>query len=156
MTAEREAAATFHIGRQRLAGFRDAMAAAGIDWASAPKEERPNELRCGIDAGRALLAADPRPTAILASTDQLALGAMQAARELGLDVPRDVSIAGFDDVPAAGPADLTTIRQPLVEKGEHAARLLAELQAGGAPRRVMLPVELVVRGSTGPPPPGAP
>jgi DNA-binding LacI/PurR family transcriptional regulator len=155
VSAAREAAATFHIGRQRLAGFRDALAAAGLDWAGVPIEERPNELRCGVDAGRTLLRRHPRPTAILASTDQLALGVLEAAAELGLRVPDDLSVAGFDDVPAAGPAGLTTIRQPLVAKGEAAARLLAELQAGGAPRRVMLPVELVLRGSTGPPPPGA-
>src|SRR5918997_1829371 len=65
-------------------------------------EERPNDLPSGIDAGRALLAGRPRPTAILASTDQLALGVLQAAREVGLRVPGDVSVAGFDDVPAAG------------------------------------------------------
>jgi DNA-binding LacI/PurR family transcriptional regulator len=149
--ARREAAATFHIGRERLAGFRDGLAAAGIDWATVHIEERPNELACGIDAGHAVLAADPRPTAIISATDQLALGALQAARELGLRVPQDVSVAGFDDVPAAAHADLTTVRQPLLEKGVQAARLLAELEAGGPPRRVMLPVELVVRGSTGPP-----
>jgi DNA-binding LacI/PurR family transcriptional regulator len=150
--AAREAAATFHIGRQRLAGFRDGLAAAGIDWATVHIEERPNELECGVDAGRAVLAADPRPTAILAATDQLALGALQAAAELGLRVPGDVSVTGFDDVPAAAREELTTVRQPLLEKGVQAARLLAELEAGGPPRRVMLPVELVLRGSTGPPP----
>jgi DNA-binding LacI/PurR family transcriptional regulator len=149
--AAREAAATFHIGRQRLAGFRDGLAAAGIDWATVHKEERPNELERGVDAGHAVLAAEPRPTAILAATDQLALGALQAVRERGLAVPGDVSVAGFDDVPGAALAGLTTVRQPLLEKGVQAARLLAELQAGGPPRRVMLPVELVVRGSTAPP-----
>ena len=154
--AAREAMATFHIGRQRLAGFREGLAAAGIDWAAVPKEERPNELAAGVDAGRAVLAREPRPTAILAATDQLALGALQAAQELGLRVPGGVSVTGFDDIPAAALADLTTVRQPLLEKGVQAARMLAELQAGGPPRRVRLPVELVVRGSTGPPRADAP
>ena len=65
-------------------------------------------------------------------------------------MPGDLSVTGFDDAPPAALADLTTLRQPLREKGEQAARLLAELREGGPPRRVMLPVELVVRGSTGP------
>ena len=146
----REAGATFHIGRQRLHGFRDALAAAGIDWATVPKHEGPNDREAGARLARAALAATPRPTALLAATDQLALGALRAAAELGMAVPGDLSVTGFDDAPPAALADLTTLRQPLREKGEQAARLLAELREGGPPRRVMLPVELVVRGSTGP------
>lgn len=145
----REAAATFHIGRQRLTGYRDAVSAAGLDWAAVPKHEGPNDREAGERLARAALSVDPRPTALLAATDQLALGALRAAAGLGIDVPGELSVTGFDDAPPAGPADLTTLRQPLREKGEQAARLLAELAAGGSPRRVMLPVELVVRGSTG-------
>jgi DNA-binding LacI/PurR family transcriptional regulator len=148
--AARERAATFYLGRERLGGFRDALTAAGIAWADVAKQERANERAGGYDAGLALLRAEPRPMAILCSTDQLALGALDAAGELGLAVPGDVSVTGFDDIPAAAAADLTTIRQPLVEKGQQAARLLAELAEGKPPRRVRLPVELVVRGSTGP------
>jgi len=148
--AAREAGATFHIGRQRLAGYRDALGAAGIAWDGVAKHEGPNDREAGARLARTALAAEPPPTALLAATDQLALGAMRAAAELGLDVPGDVSVTGFDDAPAAAPAGLTTLRQPLREKGEVAARLLAELAAGAPPRRVMLPVELVVRASTGP------
>jgi DNA-binding LacI/PurR family transcriptional regulator len=86
---------------------------------------------------------------MLCSTDVLALGAMKALREQGLEVPRDVSVTGFDDVPEADLADLTTIRQPLVDKGREAGRLLME---PGTEREVILPIELVVRGSTAPPP----
>jgi DNA-binding LacI/PurR family transcriptional regulator len=151
--AAREAAATFHIGRERLAGYRDALEEAGIAWAHVPVQERPNELEDGRLAGLALLRRDPRPTAILAATDQLALGAMRAAHELGLQVPGDVTVVGFDDVPEAATAapPLTTVRQPLQEKGREAARMLAELQSGAPPRRVLLAVELVVRGSSAPP-----
>jgi DNA-binding LacI/PurR family transcriptional regulator len=151
--AAREAAATFHIGRERLAGYREALEAAGIAWAGVPVQEQPNELDDGVTAGHALLVADTRPTAILAATDQLALGVLRAARELGLHVPGDLTIVGFDDVPEAATSDppLTTVRQPLQEKGREAARLLAELQAGGPPRRVLLPVELVVRGTSAAP-----
>ncbi len=152
--AARESSATFHIGRQRLAGYRDALAAAGIDWSTVPKHEGPNDRGSGVRLARAALGADRRPTALLAATDQLALGALRAADELGIAVPTELSVTGFDDAPPAGAADLTTLRQPLREKGEQAARLLAELREGAPPRRVMLPVELVVRGSTGPVPPG--
>jgi DNA-binding LacI/PurR family transcriptional regulator len=121
--------------RERLAGFREAIAAANARW------ETPEDL-----AGA--LVADERPTALLAGSDQLALAALQTARDAGLVVPHDLSIVGFDDIPGAAwavPA-LTTVRQPLLRKGEIAGRLLTTAAAAG--REVVLPVELVVRGST--------
>jgi DNA-binding LacI/PurR family transcriptional regulator len=133
------------VARERVAGY-----IAGMD----SPEPLPvydtiaNFAESGERAARELLQLDPRPTALLCSTDVLAFGAMRAARELGLEIPRDVSITGFDDVPVAAAADLTTIRQPLVEKGREAGRLLLERNTE---RRVMLPLELIVRGSTGPP-----
>jgi DNA-binding LacI/PurR family transcriptional regulator len=108
-----------------------------------------NFVESGERAARDILQRDPRPTVLLCSTDVLAFGAMRAARELGLDIPGDVSVTGFDDVPEAGTLDLTTIRQPLVEKGREAGRLLLEQNTE---REVMLPLELVARGSTAPPP----
>lgn len=138
--------------RERLAGYREALEAAGVDWSAVPCVEAPeNRIERGLEMGRRLLDAQPRPTALLAVTDQLALGALEAARERGLRLPDDLSVLGFDDVPGAAwssPA-LTTIRQPLLEKGEVAGRLLI---ADEGPREVILPVELVVRGSTAPPP----
>jgi len=115
--------------RERLAGYRDALGAAGAGWEEVTRFEA---------------AAVPRPTAVIAATDLLALGVLEAAREAGLRVPEDLSVIGFDDVPAAAWARLTTVRQPLVEKGEIAGRLLSE----GAAGEVIVPVELVVRGST--------
>jgi len=105
----------------RLAGYRDALGAAGAEWVELPRYE-------------------PGPTAVLATSDRLALRVLEA----GLRVPDDVSVVGFDDIPAAAPAGLTTVRQPLFEKGEIAGRLLSR----GAADEVILPVELVVRGST--------
>jgi DNA-binding LacI/PurR family transcriptional regulator len=125
------------VHRERLAGYRTALEAAGAGWTRQPLP--------------AALAADPRPTAILAATDRLALGALDAARAAGLRVPEDLSVVGFDDLPGAAgslPA-LTTIRQPLLEKGEMAGRLLI---AAPLDHAAILPVELVVRGSTAPPP----
>lgn len=123
--------------RERLAGYRRALEAAGARFQAPAPEALPEAL-----------AAKERPTALLAGSDQLALGALEAARDAGLVVPHDLSIVGFDDIPSAAwsvPA-LTTVRQPLLRKGEIAGRLLT---AGAAARRnVVLPVELVVRGST--------
>jgi DNA-binding LacI/PurR family transcriptional regulator len=83
-------------------------------------------------------------------SDELAIGAMEAADERGIGVPDQLSVVGFDDTPAAGQARpaLTTIWQPHREKGEIAARMLLEPDDAGAER--MLPTELVVRASTGP------
>jgi DNA-binding LacI/PurR family transcriptional regulator len=151
LTPEREAAAPSKLYFERLGGYRDALEAGGIDWAAVPRFELPaNTPEHGLEGGRMALAVDPRPTALIAATDQLALGAVEAAREAGLRVPEDLSIVGFDDVPGAAWSrpGLTTVRQPLFHKGELAGRLLT---AGAGPREVILPVELVVRGSTAPP-----
>jgi DNA-binding LacI/PurR family transcriptional regulator len=140
------------VNRERLAGYREALEAREIEWAAVARFELSGNLfEHGLEGGRLALATDPRPTALVAATDQLALGVMEAAREAGLRVPQDLSVVGFDDVPAAAwthPA-LTTVRQPLFEKGEVAGRLLS---AGAEPREVILPIEVVVRGSTAPPP----
>ena len=109
----------------RLAGYRAALGAAGAVWAEVARFE-------------------PGPTAVLAATDRLALAVIETARDAGLRVPDDLSVVGFDDIPGAVAADLTTVRQPLLEKGAIAGRLLSE----GVPDEVILPVELVVRGST--------
>jgi len=151
LTPEREASAMSATFVERLGGYRDALGRWGVDWASTPRFELPaNTPERGLEGGRMALAAQPRTTALIAATDQLALGAIEAAREAGLRVPEDLSIVGFDDVPGAAWSQpgLTTVRQPLFHKGELAGRLLA---AGAGPREVILPVELVVRGSTAPP-----
>jgi DNA-binding LacI/PurR family transcriptional regulator len=142
------AATTSFVHRERLAGYREALEAGEIEWAAVARFELSGNLfEHGLEGGRLALATDPRPTALVAATDQIALGVFEAAREAGLRVPQDLSVVGFDDVPAAAWAHpaLTTVRQPLFEKGEVAGRLLS----GGADGRVViLPVELVVRGST--------
>jgi DNA-binding LacI/PurR family transcriptional regulator len=108
----------------------------------------------GSRGGGCPIAVDGRasPTAIFATTDQLALGALRGARELGLAVPADVSVVGFDDIPEAARSQppLTTVRQPLVPKGTLAGDRLFALLDGRTVPDAVLPVELVVRGSTGP------
>lgn len=143
--------------RARLQGYRDALEEAGLSWqrdaivyecsASTPAE--------GRAAAAALLATASPPSALLAMSDQLALGALAFAREQKLDVPGDLSVIGFDDTPAAAQSDpaLTTVRQPHIDKGRQAGRLLIRrLRGETAPDSVTLPTTLQVRASTGPPP----
>jgi DNA-binding LacI/PurR family transcriptional regulator len=84
-------------------------------------------------------------------SDEIALGAIDGAHAAGQSVPGQLSVVGFDDNPAATSGGLTTIRQPLVDKGRAAGRMLLEALAGGTPADVTLPTELVVRSSTAPP-----
>lgn len=149
--AERQAATRFRCNRERLLGYRDALEAAGLDWDAVRVEERvPHGRDAGRRAAGALLDRADRPTALLAMSDELAIGAIQAAEERGIDVPAELSVVGFDDTPAATQARpaLTTVWQPHREKGEIAARLLLEGD-NGEPERT-LPTRLVVRASTAP------
>jgi DNA-binding LacI/PurR family transcriptional regulator len=134
----------------RLRGYQDAIQEAGIDPQSVPIEERLNREDNGFAAALHLLQQQPRPTGILAMTDRLAIGAMRAAEALGLRVPQDVSIVGFDDIPLAAQVRprLTTVRQPSVEKGRVAAELL--LNSGRRAVTRILSTELVVRDSSAP------
>jgi DNA-binding LacI/PurR family transcriptional regulator len=108
-----------------------------------------NTIDSGVAAGGALLDDPNGPTAIVGLSDVVALGVLQAMRDRGLRAPDDVSVSGFDDVEAAAAAGLTTVRQPILEKGRRVGELL--LDAELEPRRVLLPIELVVRESTGAP-----
>jgi DNA-binding LacI/PurR family transcriptional regulator len=150
--------ATYAVSRDRLAGYRDAVERHGLDWARVPvfqgTDSTPEEGEAGAAA---VLAATPRPTALLCLSDRLAEGALRAAGRLGLRVPVGVSVVGFDDAaPTAGALGLTTVRQPHRAKGQHAARALLALLDGAEPAAPPgpLPTELIVRGSTGPPPAG--
>jgi DNA-binding LacI/PurR family transcriptional regulator len=105
----------------------------------------------GADAARSLLDRYPDLTALACTTDVLALGALAEVRRRGLSVPEDLSITGFDDVNEARAAGLTTVRQPMVEKGRTAGRLLLDRGERSEPRVVRLPTELVVRASTAAP-----
>jgi DNA-binding LacI/PurR family transcriptional regulator len=149
--AERRRTATYRVTRERLAGYADAIAAAGLAWDEVPVYEGPNVRAVGTDAAAALLALDPPPTAVLGMSDELAIGVLDGARAAGRSVPVDLAVVGYDDAPPAGPRDLTTIRQPLVEKGRVAGRMLLAALRGESPADARLPTELVVRGTSGAP-----
>jgi DNA-binding LacI/PurR family transcriptional regulator len=141
---------------ERNRGWRDALSAAGVEPVTVLAAFRPAEA--AYDAARELLDAPDRPTGVLCFSDAYAAQAVRAAEDLGLRVPEDVSVVGFDDSPVATSVrpELTTVRQPTAEKGRLAVRALAALMAGEpvADHRVLLPTELVVRDSTAPPPAG--
>ncbi|HEY4866235.1 MAG TPA: LacI family DNA-binding transcriptional regulator [Candidatus Dormibacteraeota bacterium] len=155
VTPERHKMGSFHVPVERLAGYRQALESAGIDWISVPIEERHpgpgGASAAGQSGGGVLLDRATRPTAILAMSDELALGVLRAAAQRGIEVPADLSVVGFDDTPAAAAADppLTTISQPHELKGATAGRLLLDPPASG-PQRVVLPTALVVRASSAP------
>jgi len=138
----------------RLQGFHDAMADAGLPVPSEQVVSGAFSFRSGVGAGERLLSLPERPTAIFASNDDMALGVLAAASRLGLALPRDLSVAGFDDSPIAQVVwpQLTTIRQPVEAMARAAAAMLVEGRAQGPAAR-LLDFELVVRGSTGPAPP---
>jgi LacI family transcriptional regulator len=141
--------------RARLDGHRAGLEAAGI-----PADEAlvvPGDFyhESGFVGANALLdLADP-PTAVFASSDQMALGVLEALRQRGLRVPEDISVVGFDDLPEVRwcPPPLTTVRQPLTEMGRMAARtVLRQMQGEETDSlRIELATELVVRASTAPP-----
>jgi LacI family transcriptional regulator len=141
--------------RARVDGFRAAMDEAGVPVDAAIVSHGAFHVDEGIDRGRALLQAAHPPTAIITGNDLQALGVYQAARELRLHIPEDISVVGFDDLPVARwvSPPLTTIRQPLVEMAVTAAELALSLARGETPiqPRVELATELVVRESTAAP-----
>jgi DNA-binding LacI/PurR family transcriptional regulator len=141
----RRRASPYAVSRGRLAGYGAALEASGIAWADVPVLECVGSSRAaGRAAAEALLAADEPPTAILATSDVLALGVLDAAGDA-------VSVVGFDDIPAAAAAGLTTVRQDHHAKGRVAGELLlAELRGERPAPPAPLAHELVVRVSSGP------
>lgn len=142
-------------GNERLAAFHAALRARGIE--PDPALELPGDytMQSGLDAVPALLALDPRPTAIFAANDLSAYGVLRGLREAGLDVPGDIALAGFDDIQLAQFAlpSLTTVRVPVREMGRLAIeKLLARIKEedGEARAVTVLPTHVVLRESTVP------
>jgi DNA-binding LacI/PurR family transcriptional regulator len=148
----------YRVTRERLAGYQAAARAATPEPATLDVYEvAVNSRDEGHRAARALLQANPRPTAVLAMSDELAVGVLAAARDLDLRVPADLSVLGWDDSPSARAGDppLTTVGQSLHDQGRTCARLLIDATRGeiGADDLVHLaPWHLITRDSTGSPP----
>ncbi len=137
--------------RLRERGYRQALATAGIAVDEGLIRVGGYEAETATAPARELLELDPRPTAVFAANDTTALETMAVARSLGLAVPQDLSVIGFDNVPesALGNPPLTTVEQPIQKMGSEAVRLLIELieDPSQPPDRVVLPTKLVVRES---------
>jgi LacI family transcriptional regulator len=143
----------------RYEGFVTAMRAAGCSVREDFIVQGDFSFRSGFDCAKALLARGVRPTAVFCANDEMALGVMSVAHRMGLSVPGDLSIAGFDDAPSASVVwpPLTTIHQPISEMAQAAAEMLIAGQAiapidGSSPVSRILDFSLVARESTAPPP----
>ena len=141
--------------RERLRGVREALAARRIQLAPERVIEKPYSLASGREGLRVLMSGANRPTAVMCGNDVLAIGAVAECRALGIPVPQQVSITGFDDMEIASllSPGLTTMHFPAEELGELTANhLLSQLAGKQTEWRHELPVELKVRGTTAPPP----
>lgn len=131
VTARRLQAARHHTQRGRVQGALEVFKRAGIDPASVPVVERHiNDPANNVAAAKELLSANPDLTAVLCTTDTMALGVLQYAKRVGKAVPQDLSVTGFDGIAPALERGLTTVIQPNVAKGEFAASMLQSLIAG--------------------------
>lgn len=147
--------ARFHVQRERITGLTEALEQAGLDARSVPVIERfDHTIAAGRSAAAQALDVDPAITALVCTTDVLAIGALHEARSRGLDVPGQLTITGFDGLTEAIAEGLTTVVQPVEEKGRAAGRLLLEDRdtlAYGTPRTVLLPTRLELGRTASPP-----
>ena len=139
---------------ERITGYRKALEQAGLPFDEAMLIRGDYHAESGMEITKSILQMDPRPTAIFALNDLMALGALRAASEANCSVPKDVAVVGYDDLELARftSPPLTTIAQPKKEIGAQALTLLVDRisQKNRSPHRVVLPPELIVRGSTQP------
>ncbi len=143
-----------NIPHERLGGAQQAALESGVNADIRVIDALP-DFKTGYDAALAMLRDRPRPTGVFALTDSMAVGVLHAAAELGLRVPQDLSIVGFDNIPLVSflIPPLTTIAQPIYTMGETAARILLQQLEGGdpGPQTVLLETELIERASTATP-----
>jgi len=145
--------AALYVARDRLAGYRRGLAEAGIALDERLVVTTTFDREGGARGVDALLAAPAPCTAICCANDLLALGALERLGELGIAVPRDVSVAGFDDIPMAAMTTpgLSTVRLPLRDMGRRGFEYAARLLAGTPARRERMPTTVVLRESTAAP-----
>lgn len=141
------------LAQERFDGYRDALAEAGIAYADELLVTGDYSIEAGRQAIASLLEGGIAFTAIFASSDQMAIGAISELRGRGLSVPADVSVIGFDDIIFANAFEppLTTVRQPRQEMGRKAMALMVDrLNGKRTAETIVLDTELVVRGSVAP------
>lgn len=131
--------------KSRYAGYKDALNNAGIEFDQSIVAQGSYSFRSGKNSAKKILGVSSRPTAIFASDDDMAVGAIHHVHELGLHIPEDVSIVGFDDVPIARsiyPA-LTTVRQPIKLMGFEAAQILLSAIGESQPSKIRASATIV-------------
>lgn len=147
---------TFHFtaNRDRFRGYEQALASSGIESRSDYSVHGEHSRESAYEQASKLLTLPEPPTAIFATCDTLATGVLEAAHDMELSVPEDLSIIGYDDIEIAEYLNLTTIRQQLFESGVRGGELLLEAIESplDSPLRIQLPTELVVRATTAAPP----
>lgn len=141
----------------RLLGYQDGLRECGLEFSRKLVAEGDNSFDSGTQCANELLAQNPPPTAIFAANDDMAAGVIRAANRRGIDVPGQLSVAGFDDIALARQVDpaLTTIRQPLVRMAEYAASILGQGNGtydGLEKHAKVIPATIKIRESTGPAP----
>jgi DNA-binding LacI/PurR family transcriptional regulator len=152
VAVDRQRSAHFHVQRTRLEALAAAFGHAGVDWSSVPVVERfEHTVDDGAAAARQLLDAYPQVTAVICTSDILALGALAEAERRGLRVPGELTVTGFDGIAEADRAGLTTVHQPVLEKGREAGKLLLASADHVTARVITLATELRIRGTSAPP-----
>ncbi|AGT94413.1 LacI family DNA-binding transcriptional regulator [Rhodococcus erythropolis] len=136
--------------RERVAGFRDALTEAGLELPPNRIVASEFEVQGGVDAAATLLGGDSRPDAVFTVSDTIAIGVLGVARDLGLSIPDDLALVGYNDIPVVSqlPVPLTTVRSPARKIGATGLEHLLALISGKNVESVKLPVELIVRAST--------
>lgn len=139
--------------RQRLLGYRNALAAAGLGYDETYVRQGEHGAHTASLLAEELLRLPSPPTAIFAISDTQAIGVLAAADRVGASVPHELSVVGYDDIESAALLGLTTVRQPLERSGELGAQRLCALLRGEPvrPMRQQLPVEVMARASSAPP-----
>ena len=140
----------FTSSADRLRGYRQALAAAGIDVEPGLIRQGPHDTAAAAEQAAQLLKSPAPPSAIFAASDTQAIGVLAAADRLGVAVPGQLSVVGFDDIESATFLGLSTVRQPLARSGTEGAQRLCALLRGERvrPLRQELPIELMARGSS--------
>lgn len=143
----------FVSSRDRCAGYRQALAEASLPFLPEYHWQGEHGRQEAREMARELLALPNPPTAVFAASDTQAIGVLEAAQDVGLQVPDDLSVIGYDDIEIAEYLHLTNIRQPLFASGVEGVELLLEsiVTSPSTPRQVLLPTKLIVRQTTAPP-----
>jgi LacI family transcriptional regulator len=139
----------------RLRGYKDGLRQSGLQFSTELVAAGDNSYGSGVEAAQELLTSKNPPTAIFAANDDMAAATIRVANNLGIAVPAELSVAGFDDISLARQVfpNLTTIRQPLSKMAEYAAETLIQGRSNGdLADEIIVPARLIIRDSTGPAP----